>query len=179
MLRFLIEKEFKQIRRNSFVPKMLIGMPLMVMLVLPWAANQSIKNVNLSIVDNDHSVFSERLVNKITASGYFNMTDFSSSYPQAKRSIESGDADIILEIEPEFENNLVREKVGRVLISANSVNSMKGGLGSSYLTSILTDYTKELTKENRQLNNNSQLSILNYYSGLTPIWTIRYICSLP
>ncbi|MDI9537612.1 MAG: ABC transporter permease, partial [Bacteroidota bacterium] len=61
MLKFLLEKEFKQIFRNAFIPKLILAMPIMVMLVLPWAANQEIKNVKLSVIDNDHSTFSERL----------------------------------------------------------------------------------------------------------------------
>ena len=36
---------------------------------------------------------------------------------------------------------------GRVMIAANSVNGIKGGLGSSYLSAILTDYSSELRGE--------------------------------
>jgi len=147
MLKFLIEKEFKQIRRNSFLPKLIVVMPLMVMLVFPWAANQEIKEVKLSIIDNDHSSYSERLVNKIDASGYFKLTDITTTYPEAMHNIESGKSDIILEIQDEFEKNLVNEGTARVMISANSVNSTKGGLGSSYLSSIFSDYAGELREE--------------------------------
>ena len=35
MLKFLLEKEFKQIFRNAFIPKLILAMPIMVMLVLP------------------------------------------------------------------------------------------------------------------------------------------------
>jgi len=162
MLKFLIEKEFKHILRHTFVPKMIVGMPVMVMLVLPWAANQSIRGVKLSVVDNDHSTFSEQLIHKITASDYFTLTDVSPTNDLAMKSIESGTADIILEIEPDFEKNLVREGVGKAMISANSVNGMKGGIGAAYLASILGDYSKELTIDNGQLSiDNCQLSIVN------------------
>jgi ABC-2 type transport system permease protein len=144
MLRFLIEKEFKQIRRNSFLPKIIVAMPLMMMLVIPWAANQSIKGIKLSVVDNDRSTFSERLVHKITASGYFTLTDVSPTNAMAMKSIEAGTADIIFEIENNFEKNLVKEGSGKALIAANSVNGIKGGLGSSYLSSILSDFAGEL-----------------------------------
>jgi len=150
MLKFLIEKEFKQIFRNSFVPKIIVGLPIMVMLVLPWAANQSIKGVKLSVVDNDHSTFSEHLVHKITSSGYFELTDVSPTNGIAMKSIESGSADIIFEIEDGFEKNLIRENVGHVMISANSVNGMKGGLGAAYLSSILGDYSNTLRETHRQ-----------------------------
>lgn len=43
MLSFLIEKEFKQLSRNKIIPRMLVALPLMAMLVFPWAANQEIK----------------------------------------------------------------------------------------------------------------------------------------
>jgi ABC-2 type transport system permease protein len=147
MLKFLIEKEFKQIFRNSFLPKMILIMPLMMMLVMPWAANQEVKDIKLSVVDGDHSTYSERMLQKVTASGYFKLTDVSATNNDAMQSIESGNADIILEIQDEFERNLNNGEVGRVMISANSVNGTKGGLGSSYLSSILADYAGELRSE--------------------------------
>lgn len=147
MLKFLLEKEFKQIRRNSFLPRMILAMPLMMMLVFPWAANQEIENVRLSVVDNDRSTNSERLIHKATSSGYFRLTDVSVTYGEAMESIESGEADIILEIESDFERNMSNGSAGRAMISANAVNGTKGGLGSSYLSSILADYSSELREE--------------------------------
>lgn len=147
MLKFLIEKEFKQILRNSFLPKMIFAMPLMMMLVFPWAANQEVKDVKLSIVDNDHSTYSERLIQKITSSGYFKLEDVSATNNEAMNSIESGKADILFEIQDDFERNINTEGAGHVMISANSVNGTKGSLGSSYLSSILTDFAGELREE--------------------------------
>jgi ABC-2 type transport system permease protein len=144
MLKYLIEKEFKQIFRHSFFPKIIVAMPLVMMLVMPWAANQSVKGIKLSVVDNDRSTFSEQLIHKITSSDYFKLTDVSPTYDMAMVGIESGTADIILEIEPDFEKNLIRENVGHVMISANSVNAMKSGMGAGYLTQILNDYALAL-----------------------------------
>ena len=131
MLKYLIEKEFKQIVRNSFLPRLIIVMPLMIMLVLPWAADQEIKNVKLSVIDNDHSPDSERLIRKIVSSGYFVLVDVSDTNEQAMQRIESGDADVILEIPDGFEKDMVNGEVGKISIRANAVNGTKGGLGSS------------------------------------------------
>jgi len=148
MIKFLIEKEFKQIRRDSFMPKMIILMPVIMLLLLPWAANQEIKDINLSIVDHDHSPLSQRLLHKVTSSGYFRLTDVSQSNEEALASIEAGKADVILEIQPDFEKNLVKDGIANVMISANSVNGVKGGLSSSYLSSIMADYANEIRSEN-------------------------------
>ena len=49
MIKFLIEKEFKQLLRNSFLPKMILIFPCMIMILMPWAANLEIKNINLNV----------------------------------------------------------------------------------------------------------------------------------
>ena len=64
MLRYLLEKEFKQIRRDRFMPKIIFIIPIMQLIILPFAANFEMRNINLSIVDNDHSVTSMQLVDK-------------------------------------------------------------------------------------------------------------------
>lgn len=150
MIKFLIEKEFKQIRRNAFLPRLILAMPIMMMLVFPWAANQEIKEVRLSVVDLDRSAYSERLIHKITSSGYFQLTDLSPTQEAAMQSIESGASEIILEIENGFERNLMKEGTARVMLSANAVNGTKGALGSSYLSAIVNDYASELREENTQ-----------------------------
>ena len=129
------------------MPKIIFVMPTVMLLVLPWAANQDIKDMNLSVVDNDHSAYSARLVNKIVSSGYFRLTDVSSSNDAALRSVEAGKADAILEIQPEFERDLMKTGVARVMISVNSVNGVKGGIGSQYLVNIVRDYAQDLLTE--------------------------------
>lgn len=144
MLKFLLEKEFKQIMRNSFLPKIILIFPIMVLLVFPWAANFEIKNINLNVVDNDHSSYSKQLTQKIISSGYFRLTETSGDFKQALASIETDKADIILEIPANFERDLVRDKTAKLMISANAVNGPKGGLGSSYLSSVITDFSTEV-----------------------------------
>lgn len=101
------------------------------------------RNINLSIVDNDHSVTSMQLVDKVLSSGYFRLTDRSDRYDEALTSVESNESDIILEIPSDFERDLGKEGRADVMIAANAVNGTKGGLGSSYLSSIIQDFNRE------------------------------------
>lgn len=147
MIKYLIEKEFKQFMRNPFLPRLVVMMPIVMMLVFPWAANQEVKNINLSVVDNDHTQYSQRLIHKIAASGYFNYTDYSNSYEQGMEAIASGKADVILEIPVGFERDLLKEGNSRLLISANAVNGTKGSFSGNYLTLITRGYMQELQEE--------------------------------
>lgn len=147
MLKYLIEKEFKQIYRNSFLPRLILIMPVMMLIIMPWAANQEITDIKLSVVDHDHSTYSDRLIRKIAASKYFLLTNSSPTGNKALNSIEKGEAGIILEIPQDFEKDLINGKTGNIMISANSVNGTKGGLSTTYLSTILSNYADELRNE--------------------------------
>lgn len=144
MLPYLLEKEFKQIKRNIFIPRLIIMMPLFSMIFFPYAANFDVKNINLSIIDSDKSSFSQTLIQKVQSSGYFIIGDVSGNYNQAMKRVEADAADVILEIPANFERTLIRDHSADLMISANAVNGNKGGLGSSYLLNIIMDFNSEI-----------------------------------
>lgn len=158
MLKFLIEKEFKLIIRNSFIPRMILMMPIMMILIMPWAANQEIRNIKLCVIDNDHTSVSENLIRKVCSSGYFILASTANTNEEALRAIAAGESDIILEIPIDFEKNIKNEGIAKVMISANSVNGTKGSLGSSYLSGILNDFSTELSP--RYSNQNVSIGIV-------------------
>ena len=168
-IKFLIEKEFKQLLRNPIMPKLILVFPCMMMLLMPWAADLEIKNNNLCVLDNDRSTYSERLAQKTSSSDYFRLAGTANSYEEAMKYIEDGTADVILEIPSGFEKDLIKEGNARVMISTNTVNGTKGGLGSSYLASIVGDFNNDIRKEWVQSNSGSiipsvQLTVLNLFN---------------
>lgn len=137
VLRYLIEKEFKQLKRNSFLPRLILIFPCMMMFVMPWAATLEVEDLRLAIIDNDRSPVSERLVHRIEASRYFLLTALPSTYDEGIEAIEKDRADMLLEIPRGFEKELANGRPASALIAVNAVNGTKGGLGSSYLQQIL------------------------------------------
>lgn len=152
MMKFLLEKEFKQMFRNAFLPRLILLFPCMVMILMPWAANMEVTNIQLHVVDRDHSTLSRRLVDKVTASTYFRTTGVPDTYHQGLEAIEEGTADIVLEIPNDFEKTWVNGESVQVLVASNAVNGTKGGLGGSYLASIVNDFSAELLKESSVVN---------------------------
>lgn len=143
----LLKKEFRQIFRNRAILAISLVAPVMQFLVLPQAANFEFKNINLAIVDHDHSSYSRLLTSEITGSGYFRLVDYDGSYNQAYELIETDKADLILEIPSGFETNLVREHSQKVLIAVNAINGMKASVGGSYLSGIIADFNKDILGE--------------------------------
>lgn len=144
IIRFLIEKEFKQILRDPFLPKLIFMFPIVMMLLIPFAINMDIKNIKMSIIDHDHSSSSMRLTQKIASSSYFKLTDVINTYDEGIKSIEAGRSDAILEIPANFEKQLVKEGKADVMIAVNTVNGTRGILGNAYLNAMLIDFSKDL-----------------------------------
>ena len=143
-LKYLIQKEFLQIRRNAFLPRLIVVFPIVIMCVMPWVMQMEVKNIVVDVVDIDHTVESQRLVQQIAASNYFIFGGQKATYAEAIKDIEKGRADVILEI-----------RDGKYLIAANAVNGTKGAMGSAYLSQIVTSH---------QPIPNLQASILNLYN---------------
>ena len=143
-LKYLIQKEFLQIRRNAFLPRLIILFPIVIMCVMPWVMQMEVKNIVVDVVDIDHTVESQRLVGKIAASNYFIFGGQKATYAEAMKDIEKGRADVILEI-----------RDGKYLIAANAVNGTKGAMGSAYLSEVLR------VKNSSFLTFNSQLTLYN------------------
>jgi ABC-2 type transport system permease protein len=143
-LRFLLQKEFRQIFRDPSIIRIIFMMPSIQLLILPWAADYEVKNIQLSVVDHDHSQYSRQLINKVTSSGYFRLQDYSGSFSNALHHVEQDEADLVLEIPAGFEKKLVKENESTLFMAVNAINGVKANLGGAYLRSIIQDFNREV-----------------------------------
>lgn len=160
IFKFLLQKEIIQLLRNGFLPRLIVVFPVAVILILPWAADMEIKNVNLSVLDHDKSVASRNLISKIDASNYFILTQNAANIKDATLCIETNECDIILEIPAEFERELFKENGSQTAIYANAINSNKGIIGSGYLASIINDFS-DFRKYEGNINRQKALPPIN------------------
>ena len=146
-LKFLLQKEFRQIFRDPSILRLIFIMPMIQLLILPLAADYEMKNINISVVDKDHSTYSRLLIEKITASGYFRLTGYSNAYDQSLEEVEKDKADLILEIPGAFEKDLVKENEAKLFIAVNAINGVKANLGGAYLRNIIQDFNRTVRLE--------------------------------
>ena len=144
MLLAILKKEFLQTFRNKLTLRMVVAIPVIQLLVLPWAATFAQKNIHLSIVDHDHSSLSQRMIDKIVGSGYFRLSEQTLSYTRALALVEDDLADLVLELPQGFERDLLRGEPTGLMLSVNAVNGQKAGVGASYMGQILQDFQQEM-----------------------------------
>lgn len=129
----LLRKEVTLMRRNPLIPKIIFAMPLMVMLVLPLVANLDVRNVNVAIIDNDHSQLSRRIISDMDASEWLIVTDICGTHNEAMLKVEKGQADVVVTIPAYYERNLTFSHP-LISVEANGVNATKGMIGAQYVS---------------------------------------------
>lgn len=170
-IRLLLEKEFRQIFRNKALVAMITVIPLIQLIILPLAANYEVKNISLAVTDHDHSTYSTKLVEKITASGYFKLAGYNDIYNKSYQLLETDKADLILEIPKGFEQDMIRQQQQKVLIAVNAINGVKASLGGNYLARILNSYSNDIRETWLQKGRSDEVpfietTVSNWYNPL-------------
>ena len=143
-LMFLLRKEFRQIRRNTFLARAIIAVPLLQMLLLVPAVTFEMKNIDLAVTDNDHSPASRELISRLSGSSFFRITATPGNYAQADALLLAGDADMVLIIPDDFSEGLAGVTRPRLQVLSDAVNATTAQLGWSYLVSVVRDYNREV-----------------------------------
>ncbi|MBQ7855623.1 MAG: ABC transporter permease [Alistipes sp.] len=160
----LFQKEFLQIRRNSFLPKLIIIFPIVIMLLMPLVMTMDVRNVNVAVVDLDRSTTSRRIASHIEASEYLTLSATTAEFPLAMEALEQGGADVIVQIPDHFERDMMSGTAERISIIANAVNATKGGIGMQYVVQTIARTLVELRGEKSPVGVSELVTIENRYN---------------
>ena len=163
----LLRKEVTLMRRNPFIPKIIFIMPIVVMLVIPLVATMDVKNVNIAVVDNDHSELSSRIIADMDASETLRVSYVCATHDEAMAKVEADDADVLVTIPQHFSRDLSTAKID---VEANGVNATKGMLGAQYVIGSVGNTLRQWRSESGLPDMNSQVYIINRFN---PTLTFR------
>lgn len=152
MLFIILTKEFKQIFRNKVMLPVIFVMPIVQMTILVFAATMEIKNIDLLIVDQDLSATSRGITSHFTGSPFFNTQVAQMSTNQAFQKLESDEADLILFIPANMEHDFYRDGKSTLQITANAINGMVAGIGTSIISQTIMQYNRNLVLKYLKVN---------------------------
>lgn len=147
VLFYTLQKEFLLIFRDKMILPMMFLMPIIQLTILPFAVDLDVRHLRLTVIDNDKSSYSQQIISKIGASDIFTIHSIENTYSDAIKKIGKNEADIILHIPQNFEKDLVRNNKSIISISADAVDAIKSGLGTSYLNSIIQNFNHQIRLE--------------------------------
>src|SRR5664279_1526658 len=101
-IRLLIWKEFTQLRRDRSMLPILFIMPIVMLLMFGYVVGSDIKNIQLAVLDSDHSVQSQQVVDSFVNSTYFTVNARPTNEAQLKQALDGGQAVLALDIPKGF-----------------------------------------------------------------------------
>ncbi len=140
---YLIIKEFKQILRSIYLPVVYVTLPVLVECVIVPACSFEVKGLEFCVIDKDHSVVSQQLIQKLDASKYMRLTALCENSREAMSMLDADRADFIVEIPRGYERDIVSGRSDKVMLSANGVNGVKAGMAQNYVNQIVGAYLAE------------------------------------
>lgn len=147
VLGYLLEKEFKQTFRNKVLLMMIVGFPILVLLILPWAVTFDLKDVRVAVVDHSRGECAQRLKSKIGVSRYVGRLVEVGSYAEANQMIDNGEVDLAIELPRDFDDQIGRGGTASVFLAANAVDGTRAQLATNYMQSLLRSFSDDLLRE--------------------------------
>ncbi len=88
----IIIKEFLQLKRDPKLFRIIFIAPILQLILLGYAANLDINNINTIVYDQDKTAASRDFIEKFESSGYFIVKDYADNYSQIENEINKGEA---------------------------------------------------------------------------------------
>ncbi|WP_138430530.1 ABC transporter permease [Fodinibius saliphilus] len=148
-IKFLLQKEFLQIFRNKGMLPIIFLMPIVQLVLLSFAATYELREVNFHLVNFDQSATSQRLVNKLEASGYFNLDSRSFDVNDGIEKMRRNEVRMMLVIPDDFDRKLNAGQTSSVQLNIDAVDGTTAGLIQGYGQSIIQDFSSEIEPEVR------------------------------
>jgi ABC-2 type transport system permease protein len=119
-------KEFVQIRRDRVTLAMVLGVPIMQLFLFGFAINLDPKHLPTAISADDSGRFTRALVAELSNSDYFSLVETTKSPAEAKRLLDEGDVNFVVEIPVDFTRNLVRGEQPSLLVDVDATDPASG-----------------------------------------------------
>ncbi len=136
-IRELLRKEWRQIFRDPKTKRLIFVSPVLQLLLFGYAVNTDVRNAALVVVDHDHTIESRRLVDAMTAAGYFRLVAISDRSADIRRALDAGDALVGLEIPRGFAADLAARRGAVVQILVDGTSSNTATVAQGYATQIV------------------------------------------
>lgn len=146
-LLFIIQKEFIQIFRDPLMPRIIIGVPLLQMLVLAFAATFEVKETRLAVADLSRSEESRQLISHFQGSRFFKVLAVYPNYQETERLLLSGKVHQILVIPADFATRSTSGENPTLQVLTDAVDAMAAGIRNGYAIQVIDAFSKDLQKQ--------------------------------
>src|SRR6188508_1149765 len=143
-LRFLVWKEFLELRLNPRLFGVVVVAPIIQLTLLGYAATTDIKDVPLVVADGDRSARSRELVARFEGSTTFNVVATVTTVAEVEPYLERGTAWLALSVPAGYGAALDRHAPATIQLVADGSDANSTTVALGHATSLIGGYAQEL-----------------------------------
>jgi ABC-2 type transport system permease protein len=151
-IRALIQKEFRQIRRDRRLAISLILPPTLQLLLFGFALSATVSNVRLGVVDDSRTPESRELIATLTESKSFRAAGYFTSVDELGDALSRGKLDAGVVIPYSYTRDLERGQTVTVQFLLNAMNANTAAISQGYAEGVLQSYNRGLTGQGIHAN---------------------------
>lgn len=140
MISHMIKKEFRQLKRDKRMVFIVLVAPVILVLLLGYAANLDPQNIPLIISDQDQSPHSRELTNALFSSGYFIPAGYADNLQDIEGVMEKWSASATLVIPSGFGADLTAGQTALIPYLADGSDSTTAAIAMGYAGNITRIY---------------------------------------
>ena len=151
-IKFLIRKEFQQIRRDRAMLAIIFVMPIIQLLLLGYVLSSEVRNISTVICDQDNSSTSRELTDLFRSSGYFHINYYENDPDKLTDYLDSGKALVAVVFPKNMGADLLKAQPVAVQVLVDGQDANSANITQGYIAGILQHYAMgKLTERLPQL----------------------------
>jgi ABC-2 type transport system permease protein len=139
----LIQKEFLAVLKDPRSRFIIFLPPVLQCLIFGYAASFDLSSVAYAVFDHDHSATSAALLSRLDGSGVFLRQADLGRVKDISTRIDSGSALLVLQIDQNFERQLLAGHAAPLQVIADGRNSNTAGTALGYLNRVVEDFNSD------------------------------------
>jgi drug efflux transport system permease protein len=143
-LRFLVWKEFLELRQNPRLFGIVVIAPIIQLTMLGYAATTDVRDVPVLVVDGDRSPQSRELIARFEGSRNFTIADTVTTVAEIEPYLERGRAWLALSIPAGYGEAVAAGEPVTVQLVADGSDSNSTNVALGYATSLIGGYAQDL-----------------------------------
>lgn len=140
----MVKKEFRQLRRDRALLRLILFLPLIQLFVLAYAITFDLKNVRVSVLDDDRTPASRTFAEALLNAEGFVPGPRPADTGALQTMLERGDTDLALHLPRGLEREILDGRAARLGLSVDGSNSSQAGRAVGSARAALTRAARRL-----------------------------------
>jgi ABC-2 type transport system permease protein len=143
----IARKEFLHIIHDPRSLLIIFAMPIIQLVMFGYALDMEIKNVDLAVIDYDHSIQSRHLIEQFEGSEFFNVASYNGSIDNMEQLFLERKAKAVLIINQDFAQGFQRNIATPIQIIIDASDPNAGTLIKNYCSQVVNAFNQKYTSK--------------------------------